>query len=97
MTTNNATPRDAIENVIDNTARAMSRSTGYTREEVWLDNPDECADAVIALLWEQVDSYDFFDALETWVLSNENYEPDEIARFTAEYLLGPRPQENDHE
>lgn len=55
------------------------------------------ADAVIAHLWEQVDSYDFFDALETWVNSNDNYEPEDIARFTAEHLLGPRPteQEND--
>ena len=59
------------------------------------------ADSAIAehsrCLWEQIDSYDFFDALEAWVSTNDNYEPEGIARFAAEYLLGPNPNEQEVE
>lgn len=94
MTTNDWTARKRIAEVLSAEKRRshMRQMIDGITATTW----DE-ADAVIAYLWEQVDSYDFFDALETWVNSNDNYEPEDIARFTAEHLLGPRPteQEND--
>lgn len=97
--TDQQTPREAINKIMKDVAQQSYDRGAYGG---WTDDstyyaPDDATNAVIAYLWEQVDSYDFFDALETWVNSNDNYEPEDIARFTAEHLLGHRPteQEND--
>lgn len=69
----------------------------------WDNDSDECksadleiADAAIAAhsahLWERADSYDFFDALEEWVQTNDNHDPEMIAKFTLEYLIGPKDE-----
>ena len=103
MTTNDATPRERIARAMTSgfSRRAWDGEFNPSTDPVYNKTVRDHvradflgdADAMIAHLWEQVDSYDFFDALETWVLSNENYEPDEIARFTVEYLIGPKPEE----
>lgn len=96
------TAREGLTEVIDKTAIPMSRQVGYVHEEVWLDNPDEIADAVIAQTWERSDDPEVIPALAGTIggggpNSMDQHNPDNVAaayrvrEILLSMLIGPRP------
>ena len=105
MTTNDATARAHVamtilfvdrdkpdELIAANWEARKDRNSGLESQEELLRYADNAIAAHSEYLWQAADSYDFFDALEEWVQTNDNHEPEMIAKFTVEYLIGPKPQ-----
>lgn len=97
MTTNDATARDAIAIEISEVAKADSDLHYATSGSMFLDNPEECAEAVIAHLWQAADDPEVVREVAS-ALSQIPFtvlDPRITARTAAAALLaellGPRP------
>ena len=96
MTTNDATARDAIAIEISEVAKADSDLHYATSGSMFLDNPEECADAVIAHLREAADDPAVVEAVAkaTWDAEPANARWDAV-RKSREWDIATDPMLTD--